>query len=401
MFPDDFIFGSNLSDYQHFGGSICDLPLNFTINHKKYFKQDLKFISEIGLTGFRINIEWARIEPYENSIDKEAVKFYHAYFDELKKYNVKTLITLHHFTNPKWVHNYGGFKSEHIKQKFLNYVDFISNEFRENIDYFIIFNEPMLYLYNSYLAGKFPPFHKHNIFGMLKSLQNMINIHAESYDIIKKNSPKAQISSSSAIFSNLDANFILKPIQNICLSLNNLFLNKTIAKSDFIGINYYVSLKNMFTKNYKINPEGLIDITNKLYSKYKKPIIITENGIPTNKNDLKAGYIIKHLRAVENAIENQHIEIKGYFYWSFLHGYEWFNNYSPNFGLINVDLSTMERHPTSAATIFSNIIENKSTKGLIIKENIEYELCKFNDWPFNKSTDPLNSKLRTNKLKIK
>ncbi|MCL4380872.1 family 1 glycosylhydrolase [Candidatus Marsarchaeota archaeon] len=404
MFPDDFIFGSNLSDYQHFGGSECDMPLIYSVKHKEYFKEDLQYIDVIGLTGFRFNIEWARIEPHENFIDKAAVKFYHAYFDELKKYNVKTIVTLHHFTNPEWIHKYGGMESSHVRDKFLAYVDFVSNEFGRNIDYFAVFNEPVFYLYNAYIAAKFPPFHRCDAVGMLRALKNVSGMHSDSYSIIKSNSAGSQVGSVNAVSSNIDANIVLRPIQSAAMLANRIFIDSSAKRSDFIGINYYVSLKNMFSGNYKINPDGLSDAAVRIYSRHGKPVIITENGMPTTDANLKSAYLIKHLRSVENAIENKHIVIKGYFYWSFLHGYEWFNDYRPNFGLINVHLGTMERQATKAAFAFSRVIKEKTARSIALPSNTESSLSEFKRWPFSKNINPLNPKMHKEtdaKLKTK
>jgi len=75
-------------------------------------------------------------------------------------------------------------------------------------------------------------------------------------------------------------------------------LNKIRNKLDFIGLNYYFrqlvdinifNLKESLTRQEKnkkysdlgweIYPEGIYKLTTKLYKKFQKPILITENGI--------------------------------------------------------------------------------------------------------------------------
>jgi beta-glucosidase len=77
FFPKNFLWGACLSDYQHFGGSICDLPLRWTAKHSTLYQEDFELIPRLKLKAFRAGIEWARIEPKEGVIDREAVKFYH------------------------------------------------------------------------------------------------------------------------------------------------------------------------------------------------------------------------------------------------------------------------------------------------------------------------------------
>lgn len=407
MFPDNFLFGSNVSDYQHFGNSKCDLPKLSSVNHKKYYAKDFQFIDQLHLSAFRFNIEWARIEPKENFIDKKAIEFYHNYFNELKKHNVKIFVTLHHFTNPNWVHKYNGFESKYIKNKFLDYTALIAKEFKNDIDYFIIFNEPSLYLCSSLITAKLPPFNKNNIFGMLKSMKNILEIHSEAYKIIKNINPAAKVGSVNAISIVHNKNKLLSSMQNMLMYFPNIILNRTSKNSDFIGLNYYVAFKNLFKKKYEINPDSLRHILNSVYSKHKKPIIITENGIPTKNDDLKSAYLIEHLKAVEDSIEKDHIKIDGYFNWCFLHGYEWNNGFNSNFSIIDVDLNTMERKLTEAGKTYSQIIQQNSAKLFDLKKEIRSELCLFDGWPFNKEMkciDFKNSekyiKQKQNKAKI-
>jgi len=118
------LWSSCLSDYQHFGGSRCDLPLRWTAKHSTLYRKDFELVTKLKLRAFRTGVEWARIEPKEGVIDKEAVEFYHTYFSVLRQKGVKTFVTLHHFTNPSWTHDHGGWLSEKIVEKFVEYVNF-------------------------------------------------------------------------------------------------------------------------------------------------------------------------------------------------------------------------------------------------------------------------------------
>jgi beta-glucosidase len=389
MFPDNFLFGSNVSDYQHFGGSECDLPKIYSVNHKKFYASDFQFIDKVGLSAFRFNIEWARIEPKENFVDKNAIDFYHNYFSELKKHNVKTFVTLHHFTNPGWIHGYGGFASQHIKDKFLDYVNLASKEFGNEVDYFIVFNEPMLYLYNSLIAAKLPPYGRDRFLEMEKAMKNVSQIHSDAYEIIKNNS-HASIGSVNAV-SAIETGAFLKSFQEFIVRFNDRFLENVSKSMDFIGINYYVSYKNVFKKEYVTDPENLRHVLSNLYKKCGKPLFVTENGISTSDDSIKSSYLIEHIKSVEDAIEKDNVDVRGYFNWSFLHGYEWFNGFKPNFSIIDVDLDTMGRRLTKTGEIYSQIINKKTAKNFILSDEAGFRLRNFNDWPFDNKVIPFDT----------
>jgi hypothetical protein len=118
---------------------------------------------------------------------------------------------------------------------------------------------------------------------------------------------------------------------------------------------------------------------------------VTENGISTSDDSIKSSYLIEHIKSVENAIEKDNVDVKGYFNWSFLHGYEWFNGFKPNFSIVDVDLKTMERRLTKSGEIYSQIINEKTAKNLVLKEEVRSKLYNFKDWPFDNKVIPFDA----------
>src|SRR5262249_48306004 len=104
---------------------------------------------------------------------------------------------------------------------------------------------------------------------------------------------------------------------------------------DFIGINYYrrdiVSfapgepglLKNepgdgmRSDLDWELYPQGLLFSIREVHNRYRRPIYVTENGIADTKGAHRATFIKNHLAAVAAAI-GEGIDVRGYFYWSFL-----------------------------------------------------------------------------------
>jgi beta-glucosidase len=331
----------------------------------------------------RTSIEWARIEPKESKIDKNSVRFYHEYFSKLKKIGATTIVTLHHFTNPKWVHNYGGWLSEKTVEKFLRYVDFVSQEFDESIDYYVTINEPTIYSQLAYEAVErgLPPFHR-NRKEAKQCLENMNEAIRRSYEIIHENSKKAKVGVAN------DTS-ILQPWRRLLRwSLSRLApelvidtpIEKWEGKYDFCGINYYCKMSLGKPVPY---PEGLRKICRDFFKKFKKPILITENGLANREDRQRTAYLLLHLKSLNDVVVRDKTNIIGYCWWSFLHGYEWGLGYKPFFALVDVDTSdSYRRTPTQTAHVFSKIIENHGFSLELLKDNCDSltSQLRFEDW---------------------
>ena len=363
-FPKNFLWSACLSDYQHFGGSKCDLPLIWTAKHSTLYRKDFELIAKLKLKAFRTGIEWARIEPKKGVIDKEAVKFYHDYFSALRQKDVKTFVTLHHFTNPAWVHDHGGWLSEKTVEKFVEYVDFVSSEFGDYIDYYVVINEPAVYAYNSYMTGEagFPPRHR-NMNEVLSCINNLIEALTACYKVIHKNDKNASVGFSNFLSIFVPENPSDPDNVQMCETANStivyLIPDALKDKMDFMGVDYYLNVylskKGAVTKS-EIHPEGLRRYLKDFHEKYQKPMAIIENGFPTRDEEMKIKYMLDHLKQAHEAIKEDGVNVFAYNWWSFLHGYEWGLEYDPLFALIDVDIDkTLKRTVTKTAEVYAQI----------------------------------------------
>ncbi|XP_010528331.1 PREDICTED: beta-glucosidase 13-like isoform X1 [Tarenaya hassleriana] len=113
-----------------------------------------------------------------------------------------------------------------------------------------------------------------------------------------------------------------------------------------------------------IYPRGIRDLI--LYTKYKfkDPVIyITENGY--NEKDVgkislddtkRIDYFSKHLKMVRSAI-SLGANVKGYFAWSLLDNFEWFDGYTIRFGMTYVDYkNNLKLYPKKSAKWFKKFL---------------------------------------------
>jgi beta-glucosidase len=108
---------------------------------------------------------------------------------------------------------------------------------------------------------------------------------------------------------------------------------------------------------WEIYPQGLYKLI-KAFSKYKLPILISENGICTNDDTERSVFIVEHLKAVAMAMKERS-HVIGYLYWSLLDNYEWADGFAPRFGLIEVDYTTQGRKVRESARKFEEIIRSR------------------------------------------
>ena len=75
---------------------------------------------------------------------------------------------------------------------------------------------------------------------------------------------------------------------------------------------------------WPIDPDGLRYVLNELYDRYQKPLFIVENGMGakdtvnedgTIEDDYRIDYLRGHVRAIKEAIEQDHVPVMGYTPW--------------------------------------------------------------------------------------
>lgn len=371
-------------------------------NHWLKWEEDFEFLKELQLNAYRFSIEWSRIQPEQNRFDENALDKYERMIDRLLEMNIEPFLTLHHFTHPIWFHHKSPWHNEESIEIFIEFTEKILQRFKSKINYWITFNEPLVWVMAAYGEGNFPPgFKDLNI--MMIALSNILEAHSKVYDLIKSTNNKAKIgiANNFIVFKSERDWFLLdKAVRNRIHKFYNLMIpdafatNKLIAslppllkfekeinlnnKIDFWGVNYYyrlftkfrLSLSNPFhfyTKHpetdtgWEIYPKGLYKIL-KLISSYGKPLIVTENGIAINNEEIRKKFLKKHLKFLFKAIAKG-IDVRGYFYWSLLDNYEWLFGKSKRFGLVFVDYDNeFKRIPKESYYFYRDLINIYSNK---------------------------------------
>lgn len=406
-FPEGFLWGTATASHQAEGNNDhsewwqweknnpvkIKEPSAIAADHYHRYEEDLTLARELNTNLYRFSIEWARIMPHKGTIDRHELEHYGNMLRAAKVRGLKTMVTLHHFTNPQWFIEEGGWVKGSAPRVFGEFARLIVSEFAEFVDYWVTINEPMVYVSQGYITGVWPPA-KINYWQAYRVYRHLIAGHKEAYRIIH------EVCRAKGIVPQVGAanNLISVAAYNrhhfadrayvwfLDKVWNHLFLDATKGFHDYLGVNYYFhqrvnpgkrrlfgvivdireEQRDMSDIGWEVYPSGLFEALLDI-SDYKLPVIITENGIATHNEDRRARYIVSYVKELYHAIAAG-IDVRGYCYWSLMDNYEWEKGFSANFGLIAVSRPSLARTIKPSARIYAQIA----------KENgLPHELLRF------------------------
>ena len=120
------------------------------------YKEDIALFAEMGFKSFRMSISWTRLFPTgkEETPDEEGVQFYHNVFRELHKYNIEPLVTMIHYEMPiGFIDEFDGWLSDKIIPYCFRYLKFLIDEYKDEVKYWLTFNEINMVTAVPYLGG--------------------------------------------------------------------------------------------------------------------------------------------------------------------------------------------------------------------------------------------------------
>lgn len=396
-FPTGFLWGAATSahqvegwndnsdwwEWEHRAGTIADGQLSGRgADHYHKFHEDFDLVQDLAQNMHRLSIEWSRIEPSVGEFDEAQIKHYEQVLTDLKKRGIRTMVTLHHFTNPLWFSKRGGFEKRANIQLYLRYVEKIVPRLQHLVDYWITFNEPNVYVLMSYILGLWPPGTTNKRMAW-RVFRHLASAHRQAYHLIHDviRSGNAQVGYANHVISFAPENhhsFIeWAAVRTMDWLWNHLFIEKTKHTHDFLGVNYYVHKRirrsHLFNVrdlvdgqdegreqsdlDWEIYPPGLYDALMDM-NEYKLPVFITENGISSQNDDRRARYIVSYLKELYHAIQSG-VDVRGYLYWSLLDNFEWDKGFKARFGLVEVDFEKLSRRIRSSAYVYKRIaLEN-------------------------------------------
>lgn len=344
------------------------------------WKGDLDIAHDLGMRVIRFSIERSRIQPTPDStFDPEAMRHYKELIRGIKARGMEPLVTLNHFTIPKWLAERGGWENPESPRDFAEYVARLVRGLGEEVRYYIVINEPDVYLAKGYVFREWPPNKVSDLLTAIRVRGHLIDAHQRAYDVIKEIDPNSQV--SSAINLAHTAPKTAEPVDLLGAYLfniinNRLFLPWMVGSMDFIGVNHYFSYEKKgldprvgyleHPANYPrsdlgwfLNPKSIYYVLK--HNHYNRPVFITEHGLADEKDRLRPWFIKESLKYVLKAIQ-EGIDVQGYLHWALVDNFEWDKGFWPRFGLIGVDYETQQRTIRPSGIVYSRIIHDGCIK---------------------------------------
>jgi beta-glucosidase len=359
--------------------------------HYELFERDFELARAMGHNAHRFSIEWSRIEPRQGEWDLAAIRHYREVIEALRQRGMEPLVTLHHFTNPAWFADAGGWLVRRNVGHFARYTEFVAKHLGDRVRWWLTINEPTVYAKNAFVTGHWPPCRQGDWWAASRAIGNMGRAHRVAYDILHRHRPDALVGfphSAPLVMPRQPA----RPVDRSCAWLRYLVLpgvplvllgGARRRRLDFIGLNYYCrtlvhwearGTAALFGRDWLEDDQGeprvFSDIGWEIYpaglrwqlarfARYGVPVLVTENGLATADEAQRLEFLRSHLHSLAEASADG-IAIAGYLYWSLMDNFEWSLGTEPRFGLAATDFTTQERVPRPAAAYFAEVCKKNA-----------------------------------------
>lgn len=316
----------------HTGDIACD--------HYHRFREDVAYMKELGLKGYRFSIDWSRVLPEgTGKVNEKGIDFYNALIDELLEQGIEPYIILYHWELPYEIYKRGGWMNPEIVEWFGQYARLVAERFSDRVKYFFTLNEPQCFVGLGFLQGCHAPGVKAPLRDTFEMAHNALKAHGRAVQMLRaygkqnvqigyaptsgmcypeKETPKDIEAARKALFALPDdlSNWTwnvswwsdpvilgkypeegMKKYEKYLPVITDEDMKLISQPIDFYGQNIYngrcirmgtdgrpeeVRRPAGFPKtatNWPVTPEALYWGPKFLYERYRKPIYITENGM--------------------------------------------------------------------------------------------------------------------------
>jgi beta-glucosidase len=371
QFPDGFLWGAATAAHQVEGGNVNNdhwelehvphspfaEPSGDACDSYHRWREDLDLIAGAGLNSYRFSLEWSRIEPAEGEFSRAALDHYRRIVDGCRDRGLDPVVTLVHFTMPRWLMHDGGWTGERTGDRIARFTEFVAPALGD-AEYVATLNEPNLMAVQPVLAGM--AMRGEEIKGLPRPDQGvadaLVGLHGRMTEVLRG--------------TGLPTGWTLVGRENIAEDGGEALMREERAAfedqflevsrgDDWVGLQIYTCAR--------FGPDGLVapapELQTLAHGMERRPealgaaitrsaevlgggtpILVTENGIATADDEERIRFTTDALTGLAGAIAGG-ADVRGYVHWSLLDNFEWMLGYRPTFGLVAVDRETFARTP--------------------------------------------------------
>jgi beta-glucosidase len=383
------------------GETACD--------HYRLYRQDVTLMAGLGLQAYRFSISWPRVIPEGvGTVNRPGLDFYDRLVDALLEKGITPYATLFHWDYPLALHRRGGWLNPDSPAWFADYAQVVARRLSDRVRHWFTFNENKIFVLLGHYQGVHAPGNRMPLGDVLQMAHRVQLAHGRAVQVIRQTSiqpcqvgmafavsPKIpQTADAADIEAARLGTFIPQGLNPEAESLwaDPAYLGsypeevyrafgtempaigpddlRTIAQPlDFIGLNIYHGEKVQAGPDgaplpaalpaghprtafdWPVLPEALYWGPCFYYGRYRRPILISENGLSNLDwvgldggvhDPQRIDFTRRYLRELKRAAADG-VDIRGYFHWSLMDNFEWAEGYQQRFGLAHVDFTTQKR----------------------------------------------------------
>jgi beta-glucosidase len=429
VFPPDFLLGCATAAHQVEGhidndwaqwaaaepARIADRSdASIACDHYRRYREDLAQLAGMHNNAHRFSLEWARIEPRPGYFDPAALEHYRDVARTCRAHGMEPVVTLHHFTMPRWFTDGGGVLRDDGAKLFGRYAAVCAESFGDIVTWWITVNEPAVLAVVGHLQGRWPPGER-SLPRTMRVMRALLLMHvaaARALHVVASRhgrSARVSVAHQERRLRPLRSSSVL---DRMIAALPDYIFNRWFLRSiaagrllpplgfgqrvpwldeslDYIGVNYYCedlvsfdprSPQTLFARQqadpklphtafgWAIDPAGLRRALNSLWREFRLPLMVTENGVADDNDELRPGFLVDHLNAVLDAIADG-VDVRGYLHWTSWDNFEWSEGYTKRFGFFAVNRQTQERTAKPSAHLYTQICQTRAVPAGVPSES--------------------------------
>lgn len=399
-FPKGFLWGAATAGHQVEGNNInSDFwvaetvkptffaePSGDATNSFALWPRDLDVVKSLGLNSYRFSVEWSRIEPEPGMFSIAMLDHYKRMIEGCRERGLIPMVTFSHFTTPRWFAARGGWTNAESPDLFGRFCDRAARHLAADMGYAMTLNEPNV-LRNPTDDAKLAKI-KPLFDGMTAAAAKAVgstrfvigNFGVEDLDQLTRTMIAAHKAAKSAIKaarSSLPVGVTLAMPDDQAVGPNSMRDQfraqayvpwlEAARSDDFLGVQNYE--RQIWDSKGKVDPPAggvrnagggevypasLANAVRYAHSIARVPIIVTEHGVNTDDDTIRARFIPDALAELKKAMD-EGIPVNGYIHWSLLDNFEWVSGYKYHYGLVAVDRTTFQRTPKPSAAVLGAI----------------------------------------------
>jgi len=407
-FPSGFLWGVASAGHQTEGGddtsdttflenvtpTVFQEPAGPACRGWELWQTDLDLARGLGLNAYRFSVEWARIEPSEGEFDAAALDHYEAIVDGCLARGLAPVITLSHFTSPHWFACRGGWLDDAAPELFARFTRTVIERLGDRVRAVVTFNEPNLPEMLSWSG--LPAFVAELERATLEAAARAAGAEryrtgnvmvAEDYAAMREGMTRGHRAAKEAVAAarpGLPVGLSIAIADDVALPGGEQLRDRKradaydhwlrlAAEDDFIGVQNYerlvygpdglvaapvgAAVNEMGTI---VEPDSLRGAVAYAHQVSGVPVFVTEHGISTPDDTLRAGFIEPSLAGLATAIADG-VPVIGYCHWTLMDNYEWIFGYSRQLGLFSVDRETFTRTAKPSAAVYADAVRRART----------------------------------------